>query len=309
MSKLIEKLRTSPSRRNPPYRPAMRISDEEREELKTKIGGAENYNNQNLRELMLAAPGNAEFRKAMISVIMSAEFAGIDAFSRKVVEWQEWDVPESLILAMARQTWDEVRHAQLSKGVLESYGGVVGEYPDTLAGNSGGQAQQPAPAQPPAANGNGGGRLRQLAGAQASGPQAQQSAAALGEAFMRNPIASLSMTNVALEGGALTLFKGTSELGHKLGDDLMELCYDYNWADEVTHVSIGDFFVKMLTEGDPAKEKFALMAHARHEMMRAGILSSGQAEELKAFFDEEMDRAEEALAGSGESQAGGGGYR
>ncbi len=305
MSKLIEKLRSSPSRREPPYRPAMRISDEEREELKTKIGGAENYNNQNLRELMLAAPDNAEFRKAMISVIMSAEFAGIDAFSRKVVEWQEWDVPESLILAMARQTWDEVRHAQLSKGVLESYGGVVGEYPDTLAGNSGAAPQQPAA--PAAGNGNAGGRLRALA--QANEPQAQQSAAALGEAFMRNPIASLSMTNVALEGGALTLFKGTSELGHKLGDDLMELCYDYNWADEVTHVSIGDFFVKMMTEGDPAKEKFALMAHARHEMMRAGMLSSAQAEELKAFFAEEMDRAEEALAGSGESQAGAGGYR
>jgi hypothetical protein len=110
----------------------MRVSEEEREELKRKIGGVENFNNGNLREMIPAAPQNLELRKALISSIMSAEFAGIDAFSRKVVEWQEWDVPESLILAMARQTWDEVRHAQLSKGVLEATGGVVGEYPDSL---------------------------------------------------------------------------------------------------------------------------------------------------------------------------------
>jgi hypothetical protein len=230
---------------------------------------------------------------------MSAEFAGIDAFSRKVVEWQEWDVPESLLLAMARQTWDEVRHAQLSKGVLEAYGGEVGEYPDTLAGGQGGggQAQSAQPANG-AAQANGG-RSQERA-------QAQQTAqAAMGEAFMRNPIASLSMTNVSLEGGALTLFKGTSELGHKVGDTLMEHCYDYNWADEVTHVSIGDYFVKKLTEGDPQKERFALMAHARHEMMR-GNLNAEQAEELKAFFAEEMERAEEALVSD---QPAAGGYR
>jgi hypothetical protein len=300
MSKLIEKLQATPSRREPPYRPMMRITDAEREALKGKIGGIENYNGQSLRELVQAAPENLEVRKAMVSSIMSAEFAGIDAFSRKVVEWENWDVPETLLLAMARQTWDEVRHAQLSKGVLESYGGVVGEYPDTLAGNAGPQAQgqqaQQAGPMRRMANGNG--------AAPASAQQAQAQAA-LGEAFMRNPIASLSMTNVSLEGAALTLFKGTSDLGHKIGDDLMELCYDYNWADEVTHVAIGDYFVKQLTEGDPAKEKFALMAHARHEMMR-GNLSPAQAEELKAFFAEEMERADEALVSD---SAPAGGYR
>ncbi len=296
MSKLIEKLQSTPSRRNPPYRPTARISDEEREELKRKIGGAQNYTNQNLREMILAAPENLELRKAFVSAIMSAEFAGIDAFSRKVVEWQEWDVPESLILAMARQTWDEVRHAQLSKGVLEAAGGVVGEYPDTLAGGTG------------APQGGAAGGQQNGGQPQASGRAPQTARAAMGENMMRNPIVSLSMTNVALEGGALTLFKGTSELGHKIGDDLMQLCYDYNWADEVTHVAIGDYFVKLLAEGDPAKERLALTAHARHEMMR-GLLSTGQAEELKAFFAEEMERAEEALVGDGAAPAAGRGYQ
>jgi hypothetical protein len=113
------------------------------------------------------------------------------------------------------------------------------------------------------------------------------------------------MTNVSLEGGALTLFQETSAVGEKIGDELMAHCYDYNWADEVTHVSIGDYFVKKLTEGDPQKERFALMAHARHEMMR-GNLTAEQGEELKTFFAEEMERAEEALV---TDQPAAGGYR
>lgn len=276
MSKLADRLIRTPSRREPPYRPLAQISDEERRELEKKIGGAANYNNQILREMVMSAPDNLEFRKAMVSAIMSAEFAGIDAFSRKVAEWQDWDVPWTLIMAMARQTWDEVRHAQLSKGVLESYGGEVGEYPDTLAGGTGGpQAELPPPTN---------GAKREPTG---SG--------------LRDPIVSLSTTNVSLEGGALTLFKGTSEMGRKIGDHLMEHCYDYNWADEVTHVAIGDYFVKMLVEGDPEKERRALAAHARHEAMRAG-LTNEQTEELKAFFAEEMDRGMEALAGTGEAR-------
>ncbi len=273
MSALSEKLIQTPSRREPPYRPLARIDDEERAELARKLGSAANYNNQLLREMIAAAPENVELRKAFVSAIMSAEFAGIDAFSRKVCEWQDWDIPETLILAMARQTWDEVRHAQLSKGVLESYGGKVGEYPDTLAGGQGG--------------------AQAGAGGQAAAMQN----------LMRDPIVSLSMTNVSLEGAALTLFRGTSELGHKVDDHLMELCYDYNWADEVTHVAIGDYFVKLLCEGDPEKERRALSAHARHESMRAN-LTNDQTEELKAFFAEEVDRGVEALAGSGPSNAG-----
>jgi uncharacterized ferritin-like protein (DUF455 family) len=240
----------------------MTISEEERAELAKKIGGAENYNNGVLREAIPLARENIELRKALVSSIMSAEFAGIDAFSRKVVEWQDWNVPESLILAMARQTWDEVRHAQLSKGVLESYGGVVGEYPDTLAGGGGGAGR------------------------------------GQGDEAMRDPLISLSMTNVSLEGGALVLFRGTSELGAKVGDKLMEHCYDYNWADEVTHCAIGDYFVKELCRDNPDEEKRALVAHARHEYMRFS-LTGEQTEELKEFFAEEIERGTQALAGSG----------
>ena len=265
MTTFAERLRQTPSRRDPAYRPLATISPEEREALSHKLGGPANYNSMTLRRLVEADPSNIELRKALVSGILSAEFAGIDAFSRKVVEWQDWDVPHTLIMAMARQTWDEVRHAQLAKGVLESYGGTVGEYPDTLAGGGG------------AGTGNG----------------------ARGGEDGRDPIISLSTTNVALEGSALISFAETSHLGRKIGDDLLAHCYDYNWADEVTHTAIGDYFVKQLCEGDAEKERRALAAHARHERMRTQ-LSGEQTEEIRRFFAEEDERGTMALGGARE---------
>lgn len=266
-------VRTLVSRREPAYRPAMFIGEEERKWLAERLGDAANYDLELLREMVQQDPENIEFRKALVSGIVSAEFAGIDAFSRKVCEWQTWPVPWELIMAMARQTWDEVRHAQLGQGLLESYGGEVGEYPDTLGGSPPNEASQAA--------------------ARAAGATENTVAE-----VMRDPLISLSVTNVALEGAALTLFQGTSELGRRIGDDLMEHCYDYNWADEVTHTTIGDYFVKALCEDNPEQEQRALRAHAMFEAMRAQ-LSGDQSEEIKAFFAEEMERGTAALGANG----------
>jgi uncharacterized ferritin-like protein (DUF455 family) len=263
MRALAERLVDSPSRRDPPYRPLMTLSEEERRSLDERIGSVQNYGPETLRRLIAADPANLELRKALVSSIMSAEFAGVDAFSRKVVEWQHWPIPPALIMAMARQTWDEVRHAQLAKGVLESYGGHVGEYPDTLAGGGGGPAARAA--------------QQQMLGDNPA-----------------DPLISLSTTNVSLEGAALALFQATSDLGHQIGDRLLEHCYDYNWADEVTHTAIGDYFVKQLCDGDPEQERRALAAHARHERMRAQ-LSGDQSEEIRSFFAEEDERGAVAL--------------
>lgn len=279
MSKaLAEQVRTLPSQRDPAYRPAMFIDAEEKERLTEKLGSAANYDLQLLREMIQQDPSNAEFRKALVSGIVSAEFAGVDAFSRKVCEWQQWPVPWELIMAMARQTWDEVRHAQLGMGLLESYGGEVGEYPDTLAGS------------PPNEAAN--------AVAAASGASTASQAADI----MRDPLISLSVTNVALEGAALDLFKGTSDLGRKIGDGLMQHVYDYNWADEVTHTTIGDYFVKALCEDNPGEEQRALRAHAMFEGMRER-LSGQQSSEIRAFFAEETERGTAALADTGAARS------
>ena len=90
------------STREPAYRPAMFIDEAERAQLAEKLGSASNYDLGLLREMVAADPSNAEFRKALVSGIVSAEFAGVDAFSRKVCEWQDWSVPWELIMAMAR---------------------------------------------------------------------------------------------------------------------------------------------------------------------------------------------------------------
>ena len=110
----------------------------------------------------------------------------------------------------------------------------------------------------------------------------------------------LSAVNVSLEGGALTLFKETSKLGERIGDQLLAHCFDYNWADEVTHTMIGDYFVKLLAEESPEAEQRALRAHAMFEYQRAR-LSEDQTEELKEFFAEEIQRAHQALGGQGEA--------
>jgi uncharacterized ferritin-like protein (DUF455 family) len=277
MSAFAEKVRETPSCREPQYRPAMYMSEEEKRSLDERIGDAALYQDLfTMREMVRAQPENVELRKALVSGIASAEFAGIDAFSRKVVEWQDWDVPSTLILAMARQTWDEVRHAHLAKDLIESYGGQIGDYPDTLAGGP-----------PPNA-----------ATQQAAESGVGQGFAAVGEQLLREPVVSLSMTNVSLEGGALTLFQETSKVAEKIGDGLMAHCYDYNWADEVTHTAIGDYFVKLLTHDNPEEERKALRVHAFAEAFRAR-LNGQQSEELREFFADEMQRANLALGGNG----------
>jgi uncharacterized ferritin-like protein (DUF455 family) len=275
MSKFAEHVRATESRRDPPYRPAMWLSDEEKVELDKKIGDSALYQDLfTMREMVRAKPDNIELKRALVSGIASAEFAGIDAFSRKVVEWQEWPVPQTLIMAIARQTWDEVRHAHLAKGLIENYGAKIGDFPDTLAGG----------APPP--------------GVTQSGPITQAMGADAAEQLMRDPVVSLSMTNVSLEGGALTLFQETSTVGEKIGDELMAHCYDYNWADEVTHTAIGDYFIKELAEDDPEQEAKALRVHAMAEAFRAR-LSGQQSQELKDFFADEFERANAALGGNG----------
>lgn len=270
MSTFADRIRATASQREPAYRPAMYIDDTEKAEIDAKIGDHALYQDLfTMREMVRARPDNLELKKALVSGIASAEFAGIDAFSRKVVEWQEWPVPPTLIMAMARQTWDEVRHAALAVGLIESYGGEIGEYPDTLAGG----------APPP--------------GVAPQGPLGAQA-----EQLLREPVVSLSMTNVSLEGSALTLFQETSAVGEKIGDGLMAHCYDYNWADEVTHTAIGDYFVKQLTEDKPEEEAKALRVHAMAEAFRAR-LSGQQTEELKEFFADEFQRATAALGGNG----------
>ena len=275
MGKLSEYLNEHRSRREPPYRPLAVIDDDERRRLDEKIGGAENYASNALQRMVLADPDNKEYKRALTSSIVSAEYAGIDAFGSRVAHYEDEDIPDYLLMAMVRQTWDEVRHARLGTELLElEYDGTLGEYPDTLAGSGGGS------------------------GARSEAMQEQRRR-------FGGPVQSLSAVNVGVEGRALLLFSGVSRLGAKIGDKAMEQAYDYNWADEVLHVAIGDYFVKKIGERDPATEKQAMLAQAGTEMgppqtgnrpqQRRG--GPGVLEEVVGFLKEEMDAAESVLVG------------
>jgi hypothetical protein len=272
MGKLSEYLNEHRSRRDPPYRPLAVIDDAERERLDEKIGGVANYGSNALQRMVLADPDNKEYKRALTSSIVSAEYAGIDAFGSRVAHYEDEDIPEYLLMAMVRQTWDEVRHARLGTELLElEYDGTLGEYPDTLAGSANARRDD----------------------------LTEEQRSIMKRANM-DPVSGLSRTNVGVEGRALLLFSGVSRLGAKIGDRAMEQAYDYNWADEVLHVAIGDYFLKKIAEQRPETEATALKVQAQTELNRAeGQRSGGEdvINEVKAFLEEEADVAASVLAG------------
>jgi len=269
MGVLADYLDTNPARRDPPYRPLATIDAAERERLEVRIGGPDNYASDVLQQLILEDPDDLEYKRALASSIVSAEYAGIDAFGRNVARWEDQPVPDGLIHAMVRQTWDEVRHARLGTELLEHYGGTLGDYPDTLAGAS--DAAQQSEEERRAM------RIRQL-----------------------NPVLSLSSVNVGVEGAALRLFSGVSRLGERIDDEMMQLVYDYNWADEVVHVSIGDWFLKKIAEDRPETEDLALRAQAMTEagrIQQRRNVSEQVRSEVIEFMQGETDRASSVLVG------------
>lgn len=249
--------------REPAYRPSTEIDEAEKDALKERIGGVENYDIPTLRRMVRQHPENPEFKRALVSAIVSAEYAGIDAFGTRVGLWEDYDLPADLLMTLIRQEWDEVRHARLGTELLESYGGEFGLYPDTLGGAN---------------------REQDADGRPVRGPVAE------------DPTASLSVINVQIEGGALELFSGVSKLGASIDDDMMEFVYDYNWADEVIHVQIGDYFVEKIVEQTPEEERKALMAQAQVEMLFSAQRQLPPAAQVVAFMQEEAERARTVLA-------------
>lgn len=167
------------------------------------------------------------FLAPLIMAILSAEFRGIDFFGRFVVESEEYDVPWHMTLAFARQTYDESRHTHLNLKLLESLGSYLGEYPDIVLGPGRDAADIP--------------------------PEEL------------DPAILIARINVALEGFALTTFDEVQELAEKIGETLIAHCHDYNMADEVTHVGIGDYWLEKLSEEQPWRENRARAAQEEFE--------------------------------------------
>lgn len=289
MGTLAKYLETHDTVRNPPYRPLATIDDEEKARLKETIGGHENFASNVLQRMILADPDNDEYKKALASSVVSAEYAAIDAFGTKIARWEDDDLPDGLMHAIVRQTWDEVRHAWLGTALIEKYGGYLGEYPDSLAGG-----QRRATAEQYAQ-----GESEDPTVGAAPQPSEQTAGPPQGMMDDQSPSTTLSRINIGIEGPALQLFSGVSKLGTRIGDPDLEQAYDFNWADEVLHVSIGDYFLKKLAEREAGAERKAMKTQAQVEAMR-GVSerrSSSVIDEIREFLVEEQDAAESALAG------------
>ena len=167
------------------------------------------------------------FMAPLIMAILSAEFRGIDFFGRFCVETEEYNVPWHMTLAFARQTFDESRHTQLNLQLLESLGSELGEYPDIILGPGRDAADIP--------------------------PEEL------------DPAILMARINVALEGFALTTFEEIRALAEDIGEELVEHCHDYNMADEVTHVAIGDYWLDKLSQAQPWRKDRARAAQEEFE--------------------------------------------
>ncbi len=165
------------------------------------------------------------FFAPLIMAILSAEFRGIDFFGRFTVDSQEYNVPWHMTLAFARQTFDESRHTMLNMKLLEHLGSEVGEYPDIILGP---QSDDIPPEE-------------------------------------LDPAVLLARVNVALEGFALTTFEEIRALAEQTGEEMVAHCHDYNMADEVTHVALGDYWLEKLSEEQPWRKQRAKAAQQEFE--------------------------------------------
>jgi len=195
------------------------------EQQKTLAEKLGGLQNYNPVVLREMARKDRRFFAPLIMAILSAEFRGIDFFGRFTVESQEYGVPWHMTLGFARQTFDESRHTLLNMKLLEHLGSEVGEYPDIILGP---QRDDIPPEE-------------------------------------LDPAVLLARVNVALEGFALTTFEEIRALAQQTGEEMVAHCHDYNMADEVTHVALGDYWLEKLSQQQPWRKERAKAAQQEFE--------------------------------------------
>ena len=171
-------------------------------------------------------------------------------FFGRFVVETEDEVPWHMTLGFARQAFDESRHTLLNMKLLEHLGSELGEFPDIILGP---QRDDIPPEE-------------------------------------LDPAVLLARVNVALEGFALTTFEEIRALAEQTGEEMVAHCHDYNMADEVTHVALGDYWLEKLSEEQPWRKERAKAAQQEFEaniamvrqMARSYMGSSMQKEETPA---------------------------
>lgn len=179
-------------------------------------------------------------------------------FFGRFVVETEDEVPWHMTMAVARQTFDESRHTLLNMKLLEHLGSEVGEYPDIILGP---QRDDIPPEE-------------------------------------LDPAVLLARVNVALEGFALTTFEEIRALAEQTGEEMVAHCHDYNMADEVTHVALGDYWLEKLSQEQPWRKQRAKAAQQEFETNIAMVRQMARSYMGASVQQETKPVADAATAGA-----------
>ncbi len=80
-----------------------------------------------------------------------------------------------------------------------------------------------------------------------------------------DPAITSASINSGGEGMAMNVFSALISMAQELEDADMEVAFDFNHADEMMHVLVGDYWVPRLTEGEPERREAAMQARLAAE--------------------------------------------
>ena len=190
--------------------------------------------------------------KVLLHSMYGGEIGGSEAFGRRyVLATREGidQLPWELALVNARLTWDECRHTEIVLEQMAKNGCTLGDFVD---GYTAGAA---------------------LAASSENG----------------NPRSGLDMINSMAsvhrggEGLAMNLFTALIDMGRNLGDPDWERAFDFNHADEVMHVEVGNYWVPRLTEGNTARRREAMQAQQAFEELIMALNTGDEVVAPKEF--------------------------
>ncbi len=197
--------------------------------------------------------------KVLLHALYNGEIGGAAGFGRRYVLATEEGIdnlPWELGLVNARLSWDECRHTEIALHTMAKYGVHLGELADGYLPPI--EEEQPETDEPTV---------------DPSGVRGNPMDLAEGMAAVHR----------GGEGLAMNLFTSLIDMGRNLDDPDWERAFDYNHADEVMHVDVGNYWVPRLTKGDPEKQMACAKAQqAFEELVMA--LNTGEAVEVPEEF-------------------------
>ena len=185
-------------------------------------------NGIDLASILLRDPQKMSTR-VLLHAMYNGEIGGAETFARRYVMATKDDdggrLPWELALVNARLAWDECRHAEIVLEKMPEHGVTLGDFADGYRDEEG--------------------------VTHSSGEQ--------------NMVNSMAAVHRGGEGMAMNLFTSLIDMGRDIGDKQWETAFDFNHADEIMHVEVGNYWVPRLTEGDDGKRREAMEAQQAFE--------------------------------------------